>query len=307
MNTLKTKIWEYVTGFLLIIGMLLGVTFFKDSDILLPEIAAMTAGMWIYHEDGWIREPRKIITLPTITASIGFFINRTGLTYLEKVFLTTIFMLLILRIAKIYITPSLATGLFPIIVNSTHWSFLISIIISTVILMSGVLIRGLHEQIQPASKFNFKYQYVFLSIMTTWIFITGFIGKPHMAAIPPIVVVFFEVLQKPVYPIKLVGKHIMVLTISATLGFVIHISISSWIISASIALPLIFILLSFFKIRLPAAYAFPLLALILPRDMFDTLPITVLVASLFFFNTAYFYKKYETKKAYSQGEVYSKN
>lgn len=301
MNTIKTKMWEYIVGFLLIIGMLLGVTFFKDSEILLPEVAAMTAGMWIYHEDSWIREPRKIITIPTVTASIGFFINRTGLTYLGKILVTTFFMLLVLRIVKIYITPSLATGLFPIIVNTTHWSFLISIIISTAILMSGVLIRSLHEKSQIAYELNFKYQYIFLGIMATWIFITGLVGKPHMAAIPPIVVVFFEVLQKPTYPVKMAGKHIIVLTISATLGFITHILISSWIISALIALPLIFILLSIFKIQLPAAYAFPLLALILPHDIFDTLPITVLIASLFFFSTAYFYKKYETKKAYPQG------
>jgi hypothetical protein len=292
-----TKLVEYLVGLLLIIGMLFGVLVFDDSEILLPEIAAMTAGMWIYHEDGWIREPRKIITIPTITASIGFFINRLPLSYLGKILLTTILMLLILRLAKLYITPALATGLFPIIVNATHWSFLISIIFSTVILMVGVLFRKLHEEVGPAQNLNFKYQYVFLTVMVAWILIADVANKPHMAAIPPIIVVFFEVLQKPAYPIKLAGKHILVLTLSASLGFVIHLTVTSWLVSALIALPLVFILLSIFKIKLPAAYAFPLLALILPADMFKNLPVTVLLASLFFFSLAFLYKHYETKKS----------
>jgi hypothetical protein len=62
-------------------------------------------------------------------------------------------------------------------------------------------------------------------------------------------------------------------------------------ISILTALSLFFILLSIFKNLV--AYAFPLLALILFRNMFDTSPIAVLVASLSFFSTTYFYKKYE--------------
>ena len=112
-----------------------------------------------------------------------------------------------------------------------------------------------------------------------------------MAAIPPVMVVFFEVMQKPNYHWRMAAKHFIALVGAASIGVFVHTFIASWIISALIAMPLVFILLQILRIKLPAAFAFPLLALVLPKSMFHMLPITAILASTFFLGSIVVLKK----------------
>lgn len=289
LNSLEKR--NYLIGFLLIIFMVASATFLNDMEIILPEIGALTAGTWIYQNDGWINQPIKIFLAPSGTAIIGFLINQLSISYAEKVLLGLLLMLILLRILNSNLAPSFATGLLPIIINATHWSFIVAIICFTLILMLGVLFQRQYKQTTPNTAIKKRHMLIFTIMAIIWVGAVWFFGFSQMAAIPPVMVVFFEVLQKPKYHWTMALKHCLALVGAATIGVLVHTLIASWLLSTIIALPLVFLLLQLLKIKLPAAYAFPLLALVLPTKMFHMLPITAILATTFFLGSMVLLKK----------------
>jgi len=291
MHLSKLEIRDYFIGFSLILSMVAIATWQHDYEIILPEIGALTTGTWIYHKNDWVNQPFKIFLAPFGTAVLGFLVNQLAISYPEKVILTLIAMLLWLRIVGSTLAPSFATGLLPVIVNATHWSFIIAIFAFTIILALGVYLRGLHHGCTPGEPLHYQSMAIFMVVAAAWVGGVWFVGRPQMAAIPPVLVVFFEMLQAPNYQGKLVIKQIIALSLAATIGVVIHLLFASWLLVTLISLPLVFVTLQLLKLKLPAAYAFPLLALVLPANMFGHLPVTAVLAASFFLGLAYGYKK----------------
>lgn len=283
---------NYLIGFVFIIFMVASATLLNDMEIILPEIGALTAGTWIYQNGGWINQPTKIFLAPSGTAIIGFVINQFSITYAEKVLLGLLFMLILLRLLHSNLAPSFATGLLPIIINATHWSFIVAILLFTSFLMVGVFLQGRYKGTTPSDPIKNEHMVVFTIMAIIWVTAVWFFGFSQMAAIPPVMVVFFEVLQKPNYSWKMAIKHFVALVGAASIGVFVHLFLASWLLSAAISLPLVFILLQLLKIKLPAAFAFPLLALVLPSSMFHMLPITAIIASTFFLGTIVLLKKF---------------
>lgn len=283
---------NYLIGFVFIIFMVASATLLNDMEIILPEIGALTAGTWIYQNGGWINQPTKIFLAPSGTAIIGFLINQLSITYAEKVLVGLLLMLILLRVLHSNLAPSFATGLLPIIINATHWSFIVAILLFTSCLMIGVFLQGHYKNTSPSEPIRNEHMVIFTIMAIIWVGAVWFFGFSQMAAIPPVMVVFFEVLQKENYGWRMVSKHFIALVGAATIGVLVHLTISSWLLSTIIALPLVFVLLQILKINLPAAFTFPLLALVLPTNMFHMLPITAIIASLFFLGTIVLMKKF---------------
>lgn len=185
----------YIISFAFIIAMMTASVILKDHENILPEVAAMAIAMWVWRDAGWIRQPSKIFLAPSITALIGFVVNQLPISYLGKVILTLILMMLFLRIIQSNLGPSIATGLLPVVTNATEWSFVLSVFILTFLLMLGVLLFGLHKGLEKKVKIQYKYMVVFLVLIFVWIALCSIVGYP-LAVIPPILVVVFESLQK---------------------------------------------------------------------------------------------------------------
>ncbi|WP_407888114.1 hypothetical protein [Levilactobacillus sp. N40-8-2] len=294
MSLTKHDIRDYLIGFTLVLVMVGMATWLHDYEIILPEIGALTAGMWIYHNPTWVSQPFKIFLAPSGTAVIGFIVNQLPISYPQKVGITLLLILILLNVLRSTLAPSFATGLLPIIINATHWSFILAIFAFTLTLMIGVLLQG-HYKGLPAGK-PLRYQQMLGFVLTAgiWVGAVWIAGYPQMAGIPPVLVVFFEVSQMPSYSGKLALQHIIALGGAATIGVLVHVVIASWLLSALITLPLVFVLLQLLRIKLPAAYAFPLLALVLPINMFHTLPIAATLAACYFLGVVFVYRKLVT-------------
>lgn len=180
--------------------------------------------------------------------------------------------------------------------NATEWSFIISVFILTFILMLGVLAFGLNKGLEKKVKIQYKYMLVFLVLNFVWIGLCWVAGYPQLAVIPPILVVVYESLQKPMYNGKMAFKQGLVLTISATVGTLLYFAIDSWILVALLDMILMFILLRIVGIRIPAVYAFPLLPFVFPDDIVTKLPLGSLITSVFLFGSVLAFKKLEMKR-----------
>ncbi|ETY72750.1 hypothetical protein [Lactiplantibacillus fabifermentans] len=292
---------DYLIGFAFVLLMVASATWLNDYEIILPEIGALTAGLWIYHDQNWLAHPLKIFLAPSGTAVLGFIVNQFNWAYPVKVLVTVALMLGLLKGLRSTLAPAFATGLLPIIVDATHWSFIVAIFIFTFLLMAVVLGRQLHVDL-PETRPLFTHTWLIFSLAVAgWSLLVWALGKPEMAAIPPVLVVFFEVLQQPKYGKNMAIKHVLALSGAATIGVGIHIWFASWLLTTLIALPLVFVWLQILHVKLPAAYAFPLLALVLPTTMFAKLPLTALLAAIFFLGIAYSYHYFKpTQKSVDQ-------
>ncbi|MCU5393859.1 hypothetical protein [Bacillus toyonensis] len=292
----KETIISYTIAIFFILAMVTAGVLLNDPKVILPEIAAMAIALWTYREPGWLRQPEKIFIAPSITAGIGFIVNQMDLVYIAKVSVTLIFMMLFLRIIQSNLAPSIATGLLPLVTNATEWSFVISVFVLTFILMLGVLVFKLNSGIERKVNIQYKYMAVFLILNFIWISICWITGHEQLAVIPPILVVVYESLQKPMYNEKMVCKQMVVLTTSATVGTLLYFAIDSWIIVTLLNMILMLILLKIVGVRIPAAYAFPLLPLVFPDEMIKMLPVGSFVAGVFLFGAVLLYKKWEMKQ-----------
>ncbi|MDN6126387.1 MAG: hypothetical protein L0I82_07785, partial [Lactiplantibacillus plantarum] len=261
-----------------------------DAEIILPEIGALTAGTWGYRKTAWTRQPLKLFLVPSGTAIIGFLVNQLLWSYALKVLVGLLLMLLLLKGLKSNLAPAFATGLLPIIINATHWTFIVAIFFWTICLMIGAWIQRPRSISRVTEASASRWQMLgFISLVFVWVGIVWLAGQPQMAAIPPVIVVFFEAAQQSEYTITTALKQWLALSAAASIGVGIHLLIASWLLTTVIALPLVYLWLRALNLQLPAAYVFPLLALVLPANMFNKLPTSTGLAAAFFLGSLLIY------------------
>ncbi|MDT0123073.1 hypothetical protein Q9R46_10500 [Paenibacillus sp. RRE4] len=288
--TNKIGTMPYVIAILFILFMVGLSEILQQSEIILPEVAAMAIAMWVYREPGWIRRPYVIFIAPTVTATIGLVINQFQILYPIKVVLTLMIMMLFLRLIRSNLAPAIATGLLPLAIHTEDWSFVWIVFGFTLTLMAGVVVFQLHKHIATKSMIQYKYMVIFLGISLCWLSVCWLLGYEQMAVIPPIYVVVYESLQKPMYTAKIAFKQAFSLTLSATVGVLIFMQVDSQVLAAFIDMIVVIVISRLFQARIPALYAIPLLTFIFPEEKVWSLPLVTLFASLFMFSFVLIYK-----------------
>lgn len=276
----QTKI-SYFFAFLLIIVMVAIASFFEDREIVLPEIAAMAIALWVYREQNWMRHPEKIFLWPTVTAILGFSINLLEISFAAKLILILISMLCFFLLFRYSLAPAIATGFLPIVTNATEYSFIISIIVTTLALMLVVMIAKLKTDNNRQPNIQPKIITVYALIIIASIGVAEMIGYVHLAVLPPVAVVIYESLHMKMYSIRMLLKQVAVLTLSALVGVLLYFYLVNWIAVVVLSLPIMWLILNRFKMRVPAVYAFPLLVYVFPQNALIMLPVAALLVSLF--------------------------
>lgn len=279
----KEQLPSYTGAFLFILTMVGISQYLKDSEIILPEIAAMAVAMFAFREQSWMKQLDKIFILPSITAVIGFSINYLAIPYLLKLSIVLILMLLLMHFVRYSLAPALATGFLPIVSHAHSFSFIVSILTTTFLLMVVVLTFKLNKATEGKPVVDKRKMLVYFGIMMSWMLLTGIFGFERLAVIPPIAVVVYESLHMKMYSMKMAIKQSILLFLSASIGVLLFLTIENWLIVAALDLLCMFYLLQVFKMKIPAVYAFPFLAFILPKDVIMGLPLAGLCMSTFSF------------------------
>ncbi len=283
---------SYTGAFLFIMLMVVMAWSYSDNEIILPEIAAMAVALFAFREQSWMKQPSKIFILPSLTAIIGYGINYLEVSYLMKLVLVLSLMLLLMRMFTYSLAPAFATGFLPIVTNAKSLSFIASILITTFLLMAIVWILKLNKTAERKSSVSNRKMVVYFFIMTLWMLIARLCGHEQLAIIPPIAVVVYESLHMKMYNIKIAVKQTAILFISASIGVIIYIYLENHIIAAILDLLCMMVLLKLFKMKVPAVYAFPFLAFVLPKDAIPVLPLASLCMSIFSLGAVLAYRKY---------------
>lgn len=123
-----------IIGIVIIVLMITASIIFQRREIILPEIAALVVGCLLYQNPIWVSRPLHIFLLPSITAVLGFLVNMLSIGLPQKLILVIVLMMVVLKIFKSSLAPTLATGLLPVITNASSYSFIISILLFTFLL-----------------------------------------------------------------------------------------------------------------------------------------------------------------------------
>lgn len=286
---------SYVIAISFILSMVGLSVLLQHSEIILPEAAAMAIAMWVYREPEWIRRPSIILIAPTSTAAIGIIMYQFKILYPIKVMLTLMIVMLFMRLIGSNLAPAIATGLLPLATHTEGWSFVFIVFLFMLILMAGVVVCQLNKNLVKWSIIQYKYMGIFLVISLCWLSICWVLGYEQIAVIPPVFVVVYESLQKPVYSGQIALKQGFSLTVSASLAVLIFMQVESHVLAALIDMIIAIMISRLFLVRIPALFAIPLLTFVFPEDKIWSLPYATFFASVFMFSFILLYKNLEKK------------
>ncbi|WP_313576020.1 hypothetical protein [Brevundimonas sp.] len=275
---------SYAAAFAFIIAMTAVAQLLNDREIILPEIAAMAVALWAWRDQAWMRRPEAIFLWPSLTALGGFAVNLLAVPFTAKLAILLVGMLGLFLIFRYSLPPALATGFLPIVTNAVELSFLISISVTTLVLMLGVIMFRLRTPAERSAPLNRSAMTAYLLISGAGIVLAAVAGYPQLGLIPPVTVVVYESLHMKMYSARMALKQTAVLTLSAVIGAVLFQALHSWPLIAALDMAAVFLLLRLFKMRMPAAYAFPLLPFVFPPEVAPLLPAAALAACVVSFS-----------------------
>ena len=287
----KESYLSYSIAFLFILIMIATAIFFKDKEIILPEIAALSVGIITFRENKWIQGPIHIFLLPSITAILGFGINFLPIILSLKLVLVLIGMLAILRIFKSQLAPALATGLLPIVTNAHSFLFLIAIIFFVLLLYFAIKLFNIKPTENSVPIIYESHNRWLVGLCLIWFLACYFSGFIYFSAIPPVIVVAFESLNNPALKLKVRAKRILTLFIASLIGCLTINYIDNLLIAGLTDLIAVALLLKLMNLRLPPAFAMVILPMILPEKSLEYLPFATLIMSTFFMLSIYFIQK----------------
>lgn len=280
-----------ILGFMIIILMIGASLIFKDKEIILPELAALTVGCLVYKNPVWLSKPLHIFLLPSITAIMGFLVNKLDVSLANKFIVLLPLMFLLLRLFKSNLAPALATGLLPVITNSNSYSFIISILVLTLLLFIGLKFeKSSKDEVLPPHSPHPKHTALYLLMVSGWIIICAQLDWMFMAAIPPVIVIGFESIHKAEYNFSLFKRQVVSLFFAALIGTQALYFIDNLFMVALVDFAAITLVLKLLKFRLPPAYAMAILPMVLHHFSYTYFPLQVLMMSIIILGIVYIYR-----------------
>lgn len=265
---LKYQFNSFFIAYSFILFMIGAGYFFKEREIILPELVALSIGCLVYKKDSWLEKPKHIFLLPSLTAILGYVINLIEINIFLKVFLVLGVMFLMLHLLKSKFAPAIATGLLPIITNCNSYVFLVSILFFTgllAVLTATVFKQKEKPQVIMINPKPIISSWGYLVILTLWLFFCYTADAIEMAAIPPVIVVGYETIAKREYNLSMLYKQIIALVSAAFIGAQSIYYVDNYLLAAILNFAFISLILRVLKLKMPPAYAMSILPMILPH------------------------------------------
>ncbi|WP_333663717.1 hypothetical protein [Chishuiella changwenlii] len=282
---------SYIFAFAFILLMIAVAVLFEDREIILPEVAALTVGIFTFREDKWIQRPFHIFLLPSITAILGFGINFLPILFSLKLLIVLIGMLLTLRLFKSQLAPALATGLLPIVTNAHSFLFLFAIFAFVLVLFCLIKVLKIKPIEDSVPIIYVSHNRWLLAICIIWFLIAYSLDYVYYSAIPPVIVIAFESLNHPSLKLNVRLKRILALTGASLIGCLTIQYLDNLILAGLIDLLLVAVLLKVMNLRLPPAFAMVLLPMIMPKETILHLTLATFLMSTYFMIGIYIIQK----------------
>lgn len=263
-----------------------------QSEIIFPEICALTIGSWISEQQPWATDKRRIFILMSLAALFGVLTVRyVHLAMIFQVCLCFAFTGFILTLFKTNFIPIISACILPVYLRTESWVYPISvscmalIIIAAQWLMEKYRLRPVNKFVP--CKFNIKFQ---IKKWTKLLLVFGLIAlipfKEHQVYFlaPPLIVMFTE-LSNPQSPARKKPLYIVgLMTFGAAIGCLLKLVLNIYLgvplcVCTALACLILFIALSKIQIFFPPAGAILLIPMIINKNLLETFPFEVFVGA----------------------------
>lgn len=288
--------YKSVLGYAIVFTMIGASAFFRNKEIILPEIAALAVGSLIYQHPAWLVKPFHIFLLPSITATGGFLINKMDVSMATKLILALLFVLLILLLFKSALAPAFATGLLPIITDANSIYFILAILTFTFLLFASLRIMNKDLPLQiDAKPQSHKDKILYMAFILIWVLICSINGWMFVAAIPPVIVVGYESIHKEQYTFNMFYKQVICLFVAAFIGTLSLYWLNNLLLAALLDIVLVSLFLRSMAFKLTPAYAMAILPMVLPKASREHFYLQVLIMSGLVLGLVFLYKNIDFK------------
>ena len=264
-----------------------------ESEIIFPEICALTIGAWISEQQPWATNKRRIFILMSLAALFGVLVVKFCTTALIlQVCLCFGFTGFILTLFRTNFVPIISACILPVYLGTDSWIYPISVsAMALIIIIAQWLMEKYH--FRPVNnfvpcEFDIKEQIIKWSKL---LIVFGLIAlipfKTHQIYFlaPPLIVMFTE-LSNPKSPARTKPLYIVgLMTFASFVGCALRLLLNEFLglplfICAALACIVLFFALDKLKIYFPPAGAILLIPMILDKTILLWFPIEVFCGAL---------------------------
>lgn len=310
---LSEKYQRYLFAFFMILAMVGMAEWLEEKEIIFPEMAALTIGMWIVDKRVWKVSRLKMVVLMTVGAIAGVCIVRySPLPLLPNLAAAFLFAALCLLISRTTLIPLLSACMLPVLLHTESWVYPTAVLVMSLVVILGQYLmekRHLRKEIvyTPVQRSRRKEAFRWLLLLCSFLILAAFpvYFSSLYCILPPLVVTYVEFANSKAGFRNRPVQIYLLLVLAATLGTGFQVLVHNYLglPESLVALLVIFCLFTIYewsgKFFAPAG-AIALIPMIVPQENLLWLPLQVAVGAALFIGTAMllFLKCYKWPRAH---------
>jgi hypothetical protein len=297
MNQVTRQNFGFMVVILLTFVMLFVSKSTNDPTVIFPEIAGVAVGITVFRHEGWLTKPIHVWLATSLGALFGTGLNYFSLPLVYKLWVGIIVVVVLLHIFRSTFTPTISAALLPMFLNIKNFSFVISVLIMTFIVM--VIVFKIKKTQTPKvdnSKFRNPRDTLFFTILICiWIGLAFYTGL-KVAIIPPLFVLLFEVLHLGKFELRAIPSRVLLLTLTSLASVLTYHLLPYFIVLVGIMNIILTLILSrVLKVQMPVAFGVSLMPFVFNDWASWAFPLSVFVASSVLLSCAAAYKQLNQK------------
>ena len=289
----RIRIERYLFGIVMAFVMVFVAEISGQSEIIFPEICALTIGAWVSETQPWHTNKRRIFILMTLAALFGICVVRyVPLSLMFQVCLCFGFTGVILTLFKTDFVPIISACILPVYLRTESFVYPVSVsVMALIIIIAQHLMEKFH--FRPVNnfvpcEFDIKLQIIkwlkLLSVFAVIALIPFKVNQIYFLA-PPLIVMFTELSNtksparnRPFYVVGLMSFGALT-GCFLRLVLNIHFGIPLYVCSA-LACLILFVAIDRLKLFFPPAGAILLIPMILNQSLLLKFPIEVFFGAI---------------------------
>ena len=289
----RIRIERCIFGIMMAFVMVFIAEISNESEIIFPEICALTIGAWVSEQQPWMTNKRRIFILMTLAALFGVLVVKfCAAALIFQVCLCFAFTGFILTLFKTNFVPIISACILPVYLRTDSWIYPISVsLMSLIIICAQWLMEKYHYR--PVNnfvpcEFDIKKQIIkWMKLLIVFGMIALLPFKTHQIYFlaPPLIVMFTE-LSNPKSPARLKPFYIVgLMTFASFVGCFLRLTLNEWLglplfICTVLACSILFFAIDKIKIYFPPAGAILLIPMILDKGLLIRFPVEVFIGAV---------------------------
>jgi hypothetical protein len=289
----RIRIERYIFGILMAFIMVFVAEISNETEIIFPEICALTIGAWISEQQPWMTNKRRIFILMSLAGLFGVLVVKfCTIPLIFQVCLCFAFTGFILTLFKTNFVPIISACILPVYLRTESWIYPISVsTMALIIIFAQWLMEKYH--FRPVNnfvpcQFDIKTQIIkWTKLLTIFGLIALIPFKTHQIYFlaPPLIVMFTE-LSNPQSPARKKPFYIVgIMTFASFIGCALRLFLNEILglplfICTAIACTILFLALDKLRIFFPPAGAILLIPMILEKSLLIRFPLEVFIGAI---------------------------